>query len=126
MKILLIALLTISSGTLLARENRFQCLTTNERAIIVYEVAGTWKIDLKIKGKKIGGCEMVVTDLSDPASVQATKDLEFEVGKCQYQFDKFKSEFSVVNKGFLKINESQKRASANILNNSQPLFCRKI
>lgn len=126
MKISLIALFTLTSFALMAKENKFECIASKERSISIYEIAGSWKIDLNLKGKKIGGCEMLITDLSDPASIQATKDLEFEVGKCQYQFDKFKTEFSVVNKGFLKINENQKRASANILNNSQPLFCRKI
>lgn len=126
MKTLLIACFTLITLPSFAKENKFECLTTKERTITLYEVAGNWKIDLNVKGKKIGGCEMLITELSDPASAQATKDLEFEVGKCQYQFDKFKSEFSVVNKGFMKINEKQKRASAFILNNSQPLFCRKI
>lgn len=126
MKTLLITLIAFVSLPLLAKGNKFECLTTKERTITIYEVAGNWRIDLNVKGNKIGGCEMLITELSDPTSVQATKDLEFEVGKCQYQFDKFKSEFSVVNKGFMKINDKQKRASAFILNNSQPLFCRKI
>ncbi len=125
MKTILITFLTIISVNTLAKDIKYDCIASKDRSITIYEIAGRWKVDLNIKGKKIGGCEMIVTDLSDPASQQSTKDLEFETGKCQYEFDKYISEFSIVNKGFLKINENQKRASANILNNSQPLFCRK-
>lgn len=125
MKLLTTLLIMTLSQTLWAKENKFECITTNDRSVIFYDMAENWKIDLLVKNKKIGGCDLMITEISDPASAQSTKDIQFEVGNCQYQFDKFKKEFSLVSKGFLKINETQKRASGNILNNSQPLFCRK-
>lgn len=112
-----------SSAFANTKDQSFHCKTNKEKLLIVESVANTWKVDLFFKDKKVGSCPLLLSNISDPREQQATKDIEFEVGACQYQFDKMKSEFSLVSKGFLKINEKQKRASGLLLNNSQPLFC---
>ena len=124
MKTLTTLALFLAMNSIHAKETSFHCMPNKEKLLVVESIANTWKIDLFFKDKKIGSCPIILTNISDPREQQATKEIEFEVGTCQYQFDKMKTEFSLVTKGFLKINEKQKRASGLLLNNSQPLFCK--
>lgn len=121
---LFLAINTYALQSTQAKEASFHCMSNKEKLLVVESIANTWKVDLFFKDKKIGSCPLTLTNISDPREQQATKEIEFEVGACQYQFDKLKTEFSLVSKGFLKINEKQKRASGLLLNNSQPLFCK--